>query len=139
MKRRRYLVAAGTSAAVSLGGCLGLTPAEETNYDVGMAPASFDPAELTVSVGDEVVWENTSSRTHTVTAYEDGIPDGATFFASGGYENEQAAREAWSETLAGGIEAGERFTHTFEVAGEYQYFCIPHEKGGMRATVVVEE
>jgi plastocyanin len=139
MDRRRYLVAAGAAAAVSLGGCLGLTPEEADDYDVGMSPASFDPAENTVSVGDEVVWENTSSRTHTVTAYEDGIPEDAAYFASGGYESEEAAREAWNENLGGGIGAGERFRQTFEVVGEYQYFCIPHEQGGMRGTLVVEE
>jgi plastocyanin len=139
MERRRYLVVAGASAALSLGGCLGLTPDENPDYDIGMTPSAYDPAELTVSVGDEVVWENSGSRTHTVTAYEEGIPDEAEFFASGGYETEEAARNAWQESLGGGIEAGERYTHTFEVAGEYQYFCIPHEQGGMRATVVVEE
>lgn len=137
MDRRRYLVAAGTTAALSLGGCLGLTP-DESAYDVGMAPASFDPAEITVSVGDEVRWKNTGSRTHTVTAYEDGIPEGSAFFASGGYESEDAARTAWNESLGGGIGANEEFTHTFGVAGEYQYFCIPHEKGGMRGMVIVE-
>ncbi|MGM0590770.1 MAG: plastocyanin/azurin family copper-binding protein, partial [Halobacteriota archaeon] len=25
-----------------------------------------------------------------------------------------------------------------EVPGEYQYFCIPHEQGGMLGTIVVE-
>ena len=67
------------------------------------------------------------------------IPEGAEFFASGGFETEAAAREAWQDRLGGGIEAGERYTHTFEVAGEYEYLCIPHETGGMVGTVVVEE
>lgn len=138
MERRRYLAGVGMTVALSLGGCLGLSRGE-TNYDVGMSPASFDPVEITISVGEAVVWENTSSRSHTVTAYEDAIPDEADFFTSGGYESEAVAREAWKESLGGSIEAGERFTHTFEVAGEYQYFCIPHEQGGMRGTIVVEE
>jgi plastocyanin len=128
----------GTTVAVSLGGCLGLSSGKE-NYDVGMSPASFNPPEVTVSVGEEVVWENTSSRSHTVTAYEAGIPDEAEFFATGGYETEEAAREAWQDNLGGGLEYGERFSYTFEVPGEYQYFCIPHETGGMLGTVVVEE
>jgi plastocyanin len=138
MERRRYLAGVGTTVALSLGGCLGLSSGKE-NFDVGMSPASFNPPEITVSVGEEVLWENTSSRSHTVTAYEGGIPDGAAFFATGGYESEDAARRAWNDSLGGGLEAGERFSHTFEVAGEYQYFCIPHEQGGMRGTVVVEE
>ena len=138
MERRRYLAGVGTTVALSLGGCLGLSSGKE-NFDVGMSPASFNPPEITVSVGEEVVWENTSSRAHTITAYEGGIPDGAAFFATGDYESEDAARRAWNDNLGGGLEAGERFSHTFEVAGEYQYFCIPHEQGGMRGTVVVEE
>ena len=138
MERRRYLAGVGTTVALSLGGCLGLSSGKE-NFDVGMSPASFNPPEITVSVGEEVRWENTSSRAHTITAYEGGIPDGAAFFATGDYESEDAARRAWNDSLGGGLEAGERFSHTFEVAGEYQYFCIPHEQGGMRGTVVVEE
>jgi plastocyanin len=138
MERRRYLVAAGTTASLALGGCLGLSSGKGEDFDVGMSPASFDPPEITVGVGDEVVWENTSSRTHSVTAYEGGIPEEAEFFASGGYGSEDAARRAWKDSLGGGIGAGDRYSHSFEVAGEYQYFCIPHEQGGMRATVVVE-
>lgn len=138
MERRRYLAGVGTTVALSLGGCLGLSSGKG-NYDVGMSPASFNPPEITVSVGEEVVWENTSSRTHTVTAYEGGIPEDAEFFASGGFEDEQTARDAWTDGFGGGIEAGEEYTHTFEVAGEYQYFCVPHEQGGMRGTIVVEE
>ena len=138
MERRRYLAGVGTTVALSLGGCLGLSSGKE-NFDVGMSPASFNPPEITVSVGEEVRWENTSSRAHTITAYEGGIPDDAAFFATGDYESEDAARRAWNDSLGGGLEAGERFSHTFEVAGEYQYFCIPHEQGGMRGTVVVEE
>jgi len=37
------------------------------------------------------------------------------------------------------LESGDRFTHTFEIAGRYDYVCIPHETGGMYATVFVEE
>lgn len=97
----------------------------------------FDPDELTVSVGTTVVWENVGSVTHTVTAYEDEIPDGATYFASGGADSEQAARDAG--TSDGGIEGGESYEHTFETAGTYEYFCIPHEGTGMTGTVTVQE
>jgi len=138
MERRRYLATAGTTVALGLGGCLGLTRGE-TNYDIGMRPSSFDPVEVTVSVGDKVVWENTSSRAHTVTAYEGGIPEGAELFASGGYADEETARRASQNSLGGGLQTGEQFSHTFEVAGEYQYFCIPHEQGGMRGMIIVEE
>ena len=139
MDRRRYLAAAGTAVAAGLGGCLGLTRGDNTEFDVGMRPTSFDPPTITVAVGEEVVWENTGTRDHTVTAYEESLPDGAAYFASGGYESEAAAREAWSSGAGGALSNGEQFTHTFEIPGEYEYFCIPHESGGMVGTVIVED
>ena len=138
MDRRRYLVVAGAAAA-SLGGCLGLTRGENTSFDVGMRPSSFDPPTITVAPGEEVVWENTGTRDHTVTAYEEALPDGAAFFATGGYESEDAARQAWNNGTQGALSNGEQFSHTFEIPGRYQYFCIPHESGGMVGNVVVEE
>ncbi|WP_053948063.1 cupredoxin domain-containing protein [Halolamina sediminis] len=139
MDRRRYLAAAGAAAAASLGGCLGLTRGENTEFDVGMRPSSFDPPTVTVAVGEEVVWENTGTRDHTVTAYEASLPDGAEFFATGGYESEDAARQAWSNGTQGALSNGDQFTHTFEIPGEYDYFCIPHESGGMVGRVIVED
>lgn len=142
MYRRRFLrrvgaagVATGTTAA--LAGCTGV--GGDPGYDIGMVASGYRPAELTVSVGDTVVWENTSSRRHTVTAYEGAIPDAADYFASGDYADEVTAREAWAAEFGGGLETGDRFSHTFEVAGRYDYVCIPHETGGMYATVFVEE
>jgi len=142
MHRRRFLrrvgaagVTTGTTAA--LAGCAGV--GGDPGYDIGMVASGYRPAELTVSVGDTVVWENTSSRRHTVTAYEGAIPDAADYFASGDYADEETAREAWASEFGGGLETGDRFSHTFEVAGRYDYVCIPHETGGMYATVYVEE
>lgn len=137
MRRRRFLAAAGASATLALSGCVGVFSADD--FDVGMSASAFSPSELTVSVGDEVVWENTSSRGHTVTAYENSIPEAASYFASGGYESESAAREAWKQDLGGRLDNGERFSHTFEVPGRYDYVCIPHETGGMVGAIIVEE
>lgn len=138
MQRRAYLAGAGAAAVASLGGCLGFL---EDDYDVGMSPTDFEPRELTVEVGSTVVWENTSSRGHTVTAYEGAIPDDAAFFATGGFDSEPAARDAWN-TLTdedGIIGPGEQFEHTFEVAGRHDYYCIPHETEEMVGAIVVEE
>jgi plastocyanin len=106
--------------------------------DVGMTAVAFEPATITVGAGDEVVWYNNSARAHSITAYEDGIPAEAAYFATGGYDSEMAAREAW-DGMSGSITTGERYTHTFEVPGTYSYFCIPHERAGMVGQVVVEE
>jgi plastocyanin len=65
---------------------------------------------------------------HTVTADPDEafknnsvkLPDGASTFDSGHLDPE------------------ETFEYTFEVAGTYRYFCVPHEAVGMRGAVIVE-
>ena len=137
MDRRSFLAAAGATTLGSLAGCVaGQTGARD--YDVGMTAQTFEPATITVSVGEEVVWANTSARAHSVTAYEAAIPEESEFFATGGYESEMEAREAWANGK-GAIKTGQDYTHTFEVPGEYRYFCIPHEEAGMIGTVVVEE
>ncbi|MFB6160838.1 MAG: plastocyanin/azurin family copper-binding protein [Haloferacaceae archaeon] len=140
MRRRRFLAALGAAGIATVGGCAttGALGSGGGDYDVGMRAVAFDPAELTVSVGDEVVWRNTSSRGHSVTAYEDGIPDGAAYFASGGYDSESAAREAWRTDLGGNVTSGNEYAHRFETPGTFNYFCIPHERGGMVGRVVVE-
>ena len=134
--RRRLLQTTGVAAVAGLSGCLSTFTAE--TFDVGMTATAYQPAELTVAVGETVVWENTSSRRHTVTAYEELIPDDAEFFASGGFETEQAARDAFWDDFGGEIDTGDQFAHTFAEPGEYPYVCIPHERSDMVATIIVE-
>lgn len=139
MDRRRFLAGAGAGAVASLAGCSSVLPsAAADDYDVGMTAQAFRPSEVTVSVGDSVVWENSSTRAHSVTAYADRIPAEAEYFATGGYDSEDAAREAW-DGRNGAISAGERYEHVFEVPGDYTYFCIPHEQAGMVGVIRVEE
>ncbi|WP_380676019.1 plastocyanin/azurin family copper-binding protein [Salinigranum sp. GCM10025319] len=137
--RRRVLGALGTASLASLAGCTALVTGGGGDFDVGMTAVAFNPPEITVSAGEEVVWHNTSSRGHTVTAYENAIPEEAAYFASGGFETESEAREAWRAEFGGRIDSGESFRHTFEVPGRYDYVCIPHEQGGMVGAVIVEE
>ena len=94
----------------------------------------FDPETLTITVGDTVDWVTTGAVAHSVTAYEDELPDGAAYFASGGFDSEPAARQAYPE---GSVGRDEVYSHTFETAGEFPYFCIPHESG-MVGTILVE-
>ncbi len=94
----------------------------------------FDPDSTTVAPGTTVVWENVGDIGHSVTAYEEEIPDDAEYFASGGFEDEQSARDAYPE---GDVPGGESFEHTFEVEGTYGYFCVPHESAGMVAELTV--
>jgi plastocyanin len=143
MRRRRLLATAATGIAVGSAGCLDVLGTGSSgrgcgeNCDVGMSTNAFLPDRYEVSVGDTVVWKNTSSRAHSVTAYDGGLPEDAPYFASGGFDSESAARDGWND-LRGGIDPGETFEYTVEVAGTYSYFCIPHERGGMVGELVVE-
>ena len=94
----------------------------------------FAPADIQVPAGTTVTWENTGSIGHTVTAYEDEVPDGG-FFASGGYDSEQAARDGYPGD--GNVGEGGTYEHTFDTKGTYEYFCIPHEMNGMVGTIEV--
>ena len=125
MHRRRYLALCAGVTTATVAGCVGRAGDDE--YDVGMTQNAFDPLEYETTVGSEVVWRNTSSRGHTVTAYENAIPEAADYFASGGYDSESDAREAWEDDAGGRIESGGEYSITVDVPGTYHYVCLPHE------------
>lgn len=147
-----FLRAAGASSLVSVGfaGCLTRADSSDgTASDeslVEMTPDdAFEPAELTISPGETVVWKtvgyldvDTLTADHTVTAYEDGIPDDGVYFASGGFSSEQAARDEYASGDGGGVDGGDTYEHTFDIPGRYEYFCIPHEEH-MTGVIVVED
>lgn len=142
ISRRRTLELLGAAVVTtSLAGCTG-DDGDDGNGDdntVDMtADNLFQPDELTVSVGTTVTWENVSEVGHTVTAYVDEIPDDAEYFASGGFDAEQAARDGYTQDLEGNIAAEETYEYTFDTPGTYEYFCVPHE-GTMTGTITVEE
>lgn len=133
--RRAFLQASSNALlAVGIAGCMSSGPASERTVEMAGGLA-FDPETVTVAVGGTVEWTNASDVEHTVTAYEERIPEDAEYFASGGFESEEAARSNLSEGL---LSPGETYEHTFERAGTYEYYCIPHEGSGMVGTVRVE-
>lgn len=84
---------------------------EETNE-------CYIPYEVTVDVGNEVVWSNDDSAAHTATSGTPG--DGSDgFFDSGLFM------------------AGATFSHKFEEEGTYKYFCIVHP--WMEGVVLVQK
>ena len=138
----RYASCASVSAvAASFAGCAsGATSGDGGDGDntVDMTDnLQFVPKTLSVSVGDTVTWKNVGGVGHSVTAYEGKIPDGADYFASGGFDGEKAARRGYP--AKGNVPAEETYEHTFEVAGAYEYFCIPHEATNMVGTIEVTE
>jgi plastocyanin len=139
MDRRTFLRSA-TVAGVTAGfaGCIGGS-AGSGDYDVGMTARRFDPEVLTVEPGATVVWRNTSTITHTVSAYDDGLPEAAEYFATGDVASEEEARSDWIGARTGALFQGETYEHTFEIPGVYSYFCVPHEPGGMIGRITVGE
>ncbi|WP_323192038.1 plastocyanin/azurin family copper-binding protein [Halostella sp. PRR32] len=79
----------------------------------------FDPAELYIQPGTTVVFEWTSDG-HNILV--DDQPADANWEGHEPIENE-----------------GFTYEHTFEVMGEYAYFCKPHASLGMEATITVNE
>lgn len=130
--------AGGAAAAVSATSPVAAQDGEIHTVDM-TDDLIFDPDEISISPGDTIVWENVGSIGHSVTAYEDDIPEEAEYFASGGFDAEDDARSAYTpgEPDSGDIPGGESYEHTFEVEGTYEYFCIPHESAGMLGTVNV--
>ena len=104
---RRGLVRLGTAtfATLSTAGCLnGQSSSAQTVTMPG--DLRFEPKTATIEPGETVTWTNESDIKHTVTAYEDEIPDDAAYFASGGFESERTARNRVTEGL---IAPGENY------------------------------
>ncbi len=122
-----------TTTAVTTTSATTTTPAGDHRVEM-TDDLRYDPDRLEVDPGDTVVWENVGTLSHTVTAYGDELPERAAFFASGGFDSQAAAREAYPD---GDVSPESTFAHTFEAEGVYEYFCVPHETAGMTGTVVV--
>lgn len=145
--RRKFLrAAAGLTGAAGVSGtsiaASTATPTEDSaegsTHTIDMTDTLvFDPDSLTIAPGDTVVWETVGQIGHSVTAYEDGIPDEAAYFASGGFDSEDAARSGYPDK--GNVPSGESYSHTFQTEGTYEYFCIPHESAQMIGTIEVSE
>ena len=137
--RRQYVQSIGTALAIgTFAGCTGGGGNDGgggTTVDM-TDDLTFEPATLSVAVGDTVTWRTVGSVGHTVTAYEAELPSGAAYFASGGFESEAEARRAYPD---GNVPGGDSYEHTFETPGTYPYFCIPHERTGMKGTIEVAE
>jgi plastocyanin len=98
-------------------------PEIEMNDEFG-----FEPKELTIEVGQTVTWKNVGTMVHTSTndpskaqkPEHSQLPQGAA---------------AWDSGL---LHAGQTWTYTFDVAGNYTYFCIPHESMSMIGKITVK-
>lgn len=137
MDRRGFLRRGAALGVASLvAGCLEGSATTGGDWDVGMTTRDFEPQELAVEAGTTVTWRNTDTHAHSVTAYADGIPADAAYFATGDFDSQPAAEAGYADG-SGVLYTDQEFAHTFELPGVYSYFCIPHEKAGMTGVVRV--
>jgi len=94
---------------------------------VSMSEMAFLPATITVSVGQKVVWKNSSYAVHNVvddaskaiSVMDVKLPSGVQPFDSGF------------------LQPGETYSRVFTVPGTYKYVCTLHEANGMKGVVIV--
>ncbi|MFB6195923.1 MAG: plastocyanin/azurin family copper-binding protein [Haloplanus sp.] len=137
---RRDLLSATATGVLSLAGCTGGggdgsgadggggSPTDTTAMDadaqssaavtVTLRNVAFQPRKATVAPGDRVAWVNEDDVPHTVTSVQ---------------FHDAAASWSLDERIPG----GERFTHTFDGSGVYEYYCTVHGRTTMCGAVLV--
>lgn len=134
LTRRRFLRTSGAAlGAVASAGCHLAGGSGDATVEMASGSA-FDPSTVTVDPGATVTWTNGSDVDHTVTASGDRLPEGAAYFASGGFGSEAAAR---ADVMGGLVPPGDRYEHEFREPGTYPYYCVRHESSGVTGTVRV--
>ncbi len=87
------------------------SPASGQRAEVSISNFAFDPQELRIRVGTTVEWTNKDTAPHTVTANDDSFRSDV-------------------------LEFGGTYSHQFNTAGSFDYFCEVHPN--MTAKVIVE-
>ena len=145
--RRKFLGGTLLLSVAAVAACSGGTAAPAATAPAANAPAAnppaapaggaavkmtdankFDPDTLTIAKGTAVTWTNGSTMPHSVTDDPAKAANKADALLPSG-------AAAWDSGI---LQPGGTFSHTFDVAGTYKYFCVPHESLGMVATVVVQ-
>ncbi len=93
---------------------------------------TFDPVELTITVGDTVTWTNISEMPHTATGDPEQNP---LLKTQPELIQLPAGAEPWGSEI---LLEGDSFSHQFMTVGEFDYICIPHVLSEMRGVVHVE-
>jgi plastocyanin len=95
------------------------TVAADTVEVLATGVLTFEPPDITITVGDSVHWTGLSLGFHTVAE----VDDAAAFIWNGGFHSAAGASE---------------FTFTFNTPGAFFYVCEPHVLDGMRGSITVE-
>lgn len=125
------LTLARYASALGAGAGREAEPSPSTGGDtivVGMTNTlRFTPETVRIRAGETVVWRNDSDIMHTVTA------DPARAAVAGNVRLPEGAASFDS----GAMEPGATYARRFDLAGEYRYVCLPHERAGMVGVVIV--
>ena len=118
---RRLALGAGIALVLAFA----VAPAIAADQEVSIVGLTFEPAEITVAVGDTVTWRVTESigANHSVTSGTPDDPDKGSVFDSG------------ADDLA---DVDATFEWTFDTAGTFPYYCTVHG-ASMSGQVIVEE
>jgi plastocyanin len=108
VRLRRWTLAVATAALVTWIAASSVLAADSAVTIAGLA---FNPATVTIQVGDSVTWTNQDSTAHTATA------------GDGSFDTGQLAN-------------GDSDSVTFDTAGTFAYICSIHPQ--MSGSVVVE-
>lgn len=121
VSRRGFLRATAGAGGIAAGS--GVVAGQENQtatvelVDFAFEPGTEQPLEITPGTTVTFVWE---TDTHNITV--ESQPDGAEWDGHETIEN-----------------AGFETEHTFDVEGEYHFFCQPHKDLGMEGTIIVTE
>lgn len=132
MMSRRHFLGAVTGvfiggAASSLLSACAQVPAHQHTVTI-TDEDHFVPGNLSIPLGDSVVWTNQGGAPHTATC------DPARAVRSSDAQFPSGA-SAWN---SGSIQPGGSWTYQFTTPGRYVYFSIGEEQGGFVGTVVVK-
>ncbi len=98
----------------------------------------YEPDELTIKVGDTVRWLNINGFPHNVAFYEDQIPQGSAEVLASLIPAEGKLAPLSSKLLLQPNQQVE-ITFTGVPAGDYGYYCTPHEALGMVASLTIQQ
>jgi plastocyanin len=131
MKRRDFLMTASGVAGGTAAGASVAAAQEDGEGDGGggteevvVGPGGslqYDPEDLTITPGTTVHW-TWDSDNHNVVPSEK--PEDSGFEGTEGGDDQTH-------------NAGHEYEHTFEVEGDYEYYCTPHRQAGMVGSITV--
>jgi plastocyanin len=102
VRNRRLLACLSLASAILLASCGGSRAAAGTTHTIDIDGTAFVPPEMTVHVGDTVVWKNKDPFPHTATS------------KSAGFDSQD-------------IDEGGSWSYKATKAGDFEYDCTLHD------------